>query len=108
MKAIIRIWGDYFGEMSVPPTTPSIAFMCDECGPIAWATLEVPAPTGWSFEYSRCEKHPRSGWGRPAGSLLRWPEPIIASRPWVLGLDDLPERALRRELNLLREENRNG
>ena len=108
MKALFLLGSTSLGTSEVPPGLPSIAFMCDRCGPQAWATITMSEDTGWSFEYARCSQHPRSGWGRPAGSLLRWPEPIIASRPWVLGLDDLPERALRRELNLLREENRNG
>lgn len=89
------------------PRAHSIAYMCDQCGPAAWATITIPGAS-WSFEFARCEKHanpPRPG--RVAGSLLRPWEPrriYHAAENAALSLECLPERALARELNLLLKE----
>ena len=89
------------------PAAHSIAYLCDQCGPTAWATITIPGAS-WAFEFARCKKHPDpSRPGRTAGSLLRPWEPRRAYHSpsnVALTLECLPERALARELQLLLEE----
>lgn len=89
------------------PAACSIAYLCDQCGPMAWATITIPGAS-WSFEFARCEKHPDPlRLGRTSGSLLRpWDctRAQCCGRNLALALECLPERALTRELNLLLKE----
>ena len=97
----------HLGSTDLPVGATSIAYLCDCCGPTAWAAIVISGAV-WSFEYARCERHPRPGkWQRTPGSLLRWPEPRLAYLTPAnagLALECLPERALKRELELLLKE----
>ena len=104
MIAHYTVGREYLGSTDLPAGATSVAFLCDQCGPTAWASIVI-AGASWSFEYARCEKHPREG--RTPGSLLRpWYCELAYLSPANAGLalECLPPPALKRELNLLLKE----
>ena len=121
MKQSFFLWGECLGSREVPrlwqtgPNTTAfpakfhhrnLALCCPVCGEIWGRVWYEEAAPEWSFETRNCPKHPDHGlqllgWlevGR--GSFLcRFPEHVDP----LAYADDLPERLLRHEFNMLME-----
>jgi len=121
VKQSFFLWGECLGSRELPPlwqTGPNttafpaklpyqnLALCCPVCGEVWGRIWYDDAKPDWLFESRNCPKHPDVtlkplGWleiGR--GSFLcKFPE-IVSPLSYA---DDLPERLLRHEFNMLME-----